>query len=157
MDKSPELKREKSTSALPFEDRRLFMRFPVSMGMRYFCSESESGGQGDLLDISANGMGIVTKRRLHVYGHMDIGVSVPNSAQPFYTTGEVVWVERVDFDAYRVGIRLDKPELMGVWRVLNGRDMATSRQAPANRSDSVGVPLVSKCISSLLKIFNIFQ
>ncbi len=143
-------KSDRTVSDLPFEDRRLFMRFAVEMPMRFFCSEAEMSGKGRMLDISANGMGFVTNRRLSVYSHMDVGVSISNSARPFYTTGEVVWVQRIDFDSYRIGVKLDKPELMGVWRVLNSMSAAVPRVENAPRANTM-----NRCFSLILKFLHI--
>lgn len=146
-----ETSKQKTASARMFEDRRLFMRFDNDFNTRYFCSESEIAGKGQLRDISANGMGLLTNKRLHVYTHMDISVNIPESDQPFITTGEVVWVERIDFDLYRAGVKLDKPELMGVWRVLNSAQKVAPRQMVNEKPK--GWRVIPRLVDSLKNFF----
>ena len=127
--------RQEQAVPIPFEDRRVFMRFSMSLPVKFFCPDPSVSGKGQLRDISASGLGFLTNKRLHVYTRMDINVMIPQSDKPFYSKGEVMWVERIDFDMYRVGIKLDTPELMGVWRVLNG---ASARPSEAGAGHSEG-------------------
>jgi hypothetical protein len=140
------LPQTQGAESLPFEDRRMFLRFPVTLPVKFVCRDSDVSGKGSLRDISANGMGVSTKKRLNVYARLEISIDCSTDEKPFYTTGEVVWVERVDFDSYRAGIRLDKPELMGVWRVLNTRNQSAAEAAGKTRKKEI-------FFSAVLRVF----
>lgn len=114
-----EEKQEEMTERM-YEDRRTFHRFKVKMPLRYHFLELEIRGKGDLLDIGANGIGMLTNRRLNLFAPIAIKVEIPFNKELFYFTGEVVWVKRTDFNSYRAGIRFNSPSLIGVWKVLNG-------------------------------------
>ena len=103
-----------------YEDRRMFHRFDAKMPLQFKYLELEIKGKGELQDISAAGIGLLTQRRLNLYAPMAIKVDIPFNKDPFYFTGEVVWVKRVDFHTYRAGIKFNSPCLIGVWKVLNG-------------------------------------
>lgn len=89
------------------------------MSMQFDYLELEAKGKGHIQDISASGLGLVTKRRMTMYAPLEVRINLPLSSEALCITGEVVWVQRVDFSTYRAGIKFDSPSLIGVWRVLN--------------------------------------
>ena len=112
--------KEETMTERMYEDRRTFHRFKVKMPLRYHFLEMEIRGKGELFDIGANGIGMVTSRRLNLFAPLALKIKIPFNKEQFYFTGEVVWVKRVDFNTYRAGIRFNSPSLIGVWKVLNG-------------------------------------
>lgn len=127
-------------SILPFEDRRMFVRFPVAMPARFFRGDIGIKGNGCLRDISASGLCIETKERLDARARMRIDVQIPHVDQPFSTAGAIVWVQRIGGKKYRAGVMMDKIELMGVWRVLNaGKAAGNGHVSDSKPSEAHGI------------------
>ena len=100
------------------EDHRIFARMPVKFPMRYL--EPRSGGEGfaQTQDISAKGMGIMSSDALPRKTSLEMWVEVPDKGEPLYTRGEVVWSQMVAPQKYRIGVNLEKADLMGLSRVM---------------------------------------
>lgn len=130
-----------------FKDRRMFARFLVKMPLRYLNVASEREGEGQLHDIGANGTGLLTNQKLYPSVLLDIWLLVPDNGDPLYIRGEAVWVKRVAFHKYRVGIKLEKPELMRVSRVLN--IVRLKQNIPAEKPQSTKTGLLLRCLQFL--------
>jgi c-di-GMP-binding flagellar brake protein YcgR len=116
-----ELATEKGEFLMPeekFEDRRIFERFAVSLGVRFLDLNSNQEGKAQTLDFSAKGIGIVTKERLTAQTPLELWLDIPDKGEPLYTRGEVIWSKVEENNDYRVGINLEKADLMGLSRVL---------------------------------------
>jgi len=100
------------------EDKRVFSRFKVDYTVKFLNLDSYKEGQAETQDVSAKGIGFKTKQELFVNTPLEMWIDVPDKGQPLYTRGEVVWAKRSEFDDYRVGISLDKADLMGISRIL---------------------------------------
>lgn len=102
------------------EDRRLFTRIEVRLPLR-FKDSSNNGREGiaETVNISANGLGLVTKESIVIKSSLEIWLYMPDHHQPFHTKGEVVWsLPLGGVNLKRIGIRLEKEELMGLARAL---------------------------------------
>lgn len=100
------------------EDRRIFARFPAELSLRFLDLKENKEGQATVEDISAKGIGMVTAENLAPHTPLEMWLDIPNSSEPLYTRGEVVWSESKDLDNYRAGINLEKADFMGLSRVL---------------------------------------
>ena len=101
------------------EDRRIFERIGTKLPVRFLDPSSGREGKADTMDISANGLGLVTNERLSVMTPLEMWLGIPDQHEPLYTRGQVVWAEPLPgSDEHRVGVRLEKAELMGLARVL---------------------------------------
>lgn len=101
------------------EDRRVFARIPARFPVRFLDPRSGRDGDADTLDISANGVGLVTANSLAEKTPLELWLNIPDKHEPLYTRGEVVWSEVSPRGGQqRVGVRLEKAELMGLARVL---------------------------------------
>jgi len=100
------------------KDRRTFERFPAKLPLTYVDLNSNKEGHAHTVDISANGIGLLTCRELSEHTPLDIWLIIPDNGDPLYTRGEVVWSSRVEENTYRVGVKLEKPDFMGLSRVL---------------------------------------
>jgi c-di-GMP-binding flagellar brake protein YcgR len=101
-----------------FEDRRIFQRFSVKLPLR--CLNLNSGKEfaAQTNDISANGIGLVTEENLPAESPLEMWLAIPDKCQPLYARAEVVWSNMMETNKYRVGVRLEKTDLMGLSRVL---------------------------------------
>ncbi len=101
------------------EDRRVFARIDTRLPVRFLDPTSGREGNADTVDISANGLGLVTQENLPVRTPLEMWLDIPDHHEPLYTRGEVVWsCALADTDQRRVGVRLEKAELMGLARIL---------------------------------------
>ena len=101
------------------EDRRIFERIGTKLPLRFLNPTNGREGTADTVDISANGLGLVTNESLSVMTPLEMWLGIPDQHEPLYTRGEVVWSEPLlGTGEYHVGVRLEKAELMGLARVL---------------------------------------
>ncbi len=101
------------------DDRRVFERINTKMPVKFLDPSSGREGQADTIDISANGVGFITDKNLSVLTPLEMWLGIPDYREPLYTRGEVVWSEALpETGQQRVGVRLEKAELMGLARIL---------------------------------------
>ena len=102
-----------------FADRRIFGRVPTMVPVRLLVSGRDKECHGQTVDISANGIGVVSKEKLPPQTPLELWLDLPDNRGPFYTRGEVVWSKPLTkIDEQRSGIRLEKAELMGLAPLL---------------------------------------
>ena len=101
-------------------DRRVFARIPIKLPIRFLASGKDKECLGQTFDISANGIGLSCQEEgLSPQTPLEMWLDLPEASSPFYTRGEVVWSSSLtDLAQQRVGVRLDKAELMGLAPVL---------------------------------------
>ena len=101
------------------EDNRVFERINARFPLRFLDSVSGREGESQTVDISANGVGLVTHEALDLHTPLEMWMRIPDQHEPFYTRGEIVWSSSLgDPRQKRFGVRLEKAELMGLARVL---------------------------------------
>ena len=101
------------------EDRRIFERINTKMPLRFLNPTNGREGTADTVDISANGLGLVTNENLSATAPLEMWLGIPDQHEPLYTRGEVAWSKTLpETGQQRVGVRLEKAELMGLARVL---------------------------------------
>ena len=100
-------------------DRRVFARIPIRLPIRFLASGRDKECPGQTIDISANGIGLLCKENLPPNTPVEMWLDLPETNSPFYTRGEVIWSDSPTIPAQqRIGVRLDKAELMGLAPVL---------------------------------------
>ena len=99
-------------------DRRIFERMPVNLSLRFLDLRSYKEHLVQTHDVSAEGIGIVTSEAIPRYTPLEIWLQIPDKGEPLYTRGEVVWSKMIEPDRYRMGVSLEKADLMGVSRVF---------------------------------------
>jgi hypothetical protein len=111
------------------EDRRVFARIHLKIPVKFLDSTSGIEGMAETIDISANGVGIVTfvsKENLAVNTKLEIWLNIPDHHAPFYTFGEVVWSQFLsDGVLQRVGICLNNIDFIGLARALQNKKLDT--------------------------------
>ena len=100
------------------EDRRIFERFASRIGLRYLDLNSNQEGKAQANDISAKGIGMEASEELVPHTPLEMWLEIQDKGEPLYTRGEVVWSRMVEPNKYRVGVNLEKADLMGLSRVL---------------------------------------
>lgn len=100
-------------------DRRIFARKRITLPVRFLVSGEENECQGQTVDVSANGIGLLNEKGLSPQTRLEMWLELPNGLGTFYTRGEVVWsCFLADKAKQRIGIRLEKAELMSLAPIL---------------------------------------
>lgn len=101
------------------EDKRVFARINARFPLRFLNPDTGREGEAETLDISANGLGLLIDDGLSPKTPLEMWMRIPDQHEPLYVRGQVIWAgEAPDDRRQRIGVRLDKAELMGLARVL---------------------------------------
>ncbi|MBU1124540.1 MAG: PilZ domain-containing protein [Candidatus Omnitrophica bacterium] len=100
------------------EDLRIFERMPAQLAVRFIDLKENKEGDAQTLDISAKGMGLVTEQPLGPKTPLELWLKIPDRGEPLYMRGDVVWSKATEESKYRVGVNLEKADLMGLARVM---------------------------------------
>lgn len=101
------------------KDKRMFERISARFPLRFIDPSSGQKEGAQAVDISANGLGMITERDLNPQVPLEMWMHIPDKHEPLYTRGQVVWSEELGSSGQkRFGIVLEKAELMGISRVL---------------------------------------
>jgi hypothetical protein len=98
-------------------DRRMFARLKAEVVLR--CVQDDAEGPGVTLDVSAQGLGMIVPVRFEPSSEVKIFLILPETKEEFATVGKIAWCTKVEEGKFRVGVWLDKPELMLVSQLLN--------------------------------------
>ena len=100
------------------KDRRDFARFSVDLRVQFLDTMNNKKGEAQTKDISAKGIGIFTNENLTPKTEIEMWVEIPDKEEPLYIIGKVVWSIEVQDNKYRVGISLDRADLVSVSYIL---------------------------------------
>ena len=100
------------------EDRRIFQRFNLRLPVKLLDLNNGDEIPAETSDISAKGMGLRINQALKVNTPLEAWVHVPDKGEPLYTRGLAVWLKQEGSNEYRVGMDLERADLMGLSRVL---------------------------------------
>jgi len=103
-------------------DHRIFERFPVNLCARYLNLDTGNEGLANARDVSAKGLGLIANEELKLHTALEIWLEMKDSRDPLYTRGEVVWVKKADEGSFKLGVELNKADLMGISRIFRSRD-----------------------------------
>ncbi len=98
-------------------DHRTFERFKREFSARFIGLDGKEN-VAQTFDVSAKGLGLSTSQELESQANLEIWLDVPNSTDPLYTRGQVVWTRLAGTTGFRSGIEFEKVNLMGVSRLL---------------------------------------
>jgi len=100
------------------QDRRIFQRFDVKLPAKLLDTNTGDEIMAEISDISAKGMGLKLNREIKVNTPVEAWVYFPDKGEPLYTRGLAVWSKLSGAAEYRLGIDLEKADLMGLSRAL---------------------------------------
>ncbi|MCK9431232.1 MAG: PilZ domain-containing protein [Candidatus Omnitrophica bacterium] len=98
-------------------DHRIFERFRKEFSARFIGLDGKEG-LAQTFDVSAKGLGLSTHQELKTRSALELWLDVPNSTEPLYTRGQVVWSRFGGDEGYHIGVELEKADLMGISRLL---------------------------------------
>ncbi|MDD5281530.1 MAG: PilZ domain-containing protein [Candidatus Omnitrophica bacterium] len=99
-------------------DHRIFERFPVNISARYLNPDTGEEGLAKIQDVSAKGLGLSASEELRLPAALEIWLEMKNQGESLYTRGKVVWEKSEGVNNYKLGVELEKADLMGISRVL---------------------------------------
>ncbi|MCX5698159.1 MAG: PilZ domain-containing protein [Candidatus Omnitrophica bacterium] len=82
----------------------------------YFSKIRESEARVE--DVSAKGIGMMVDKELKLNDDLELWLLFPDGIEPLYVRGRVAWQKELAQDLFRVGINLEKADMMGLGRVL---------------------------------------
>lgn len=100
------------------QDKRTFERIPVKLPLRFLDVYSSKEGQAQAQDISAKGIGFLTNVELSSHTPLEMWLDIPQRNTPLYIRGKVAWSTSVQPQQYRIGVNLERADLMGISSVL---------------------------------------
>ncbi len=99
-------------------NRREFRRFTIRIKAKFNDLHRQKQGSAVTHDVSATGVGIITKEKLKQNTPLELWLNIPGRIEPLYMKGEVAWSKSMDGNGYRVGISLEKTDFMTISRLL---------------------------------------
>ncbi len=109
---------EPSQGGENMDDRRIFQRFNVRFPAKLLDLNSGNEILAETSDISAKGIGLVLQENLAANTPLEAWIGIPDNSEPLYTRGLAVWSKEDGDFGYRVGMDLERADLMGLSRIL---------------------------------------
>jgi len=100
------------------KDRRLFERIFAEFPVRFLDRNSGQEYEGTTFDVSAKGIGFIFKENLVPSTPLEMWIKIPDKGEPLYMRGEIAWSAMVDPQRYKLGVDLERADLMGISRCL---------------------------------------
>ncbi len=99
-------------------DRRIFERILASFPVKFWDIQANKIGEAEVEDVSAEGLGFIGSENLAPGVNLEMWLEIPDGKERLYLQGAVAESKGVDQNSYHIGVKLVKPELMGMARVL---------------------------------------
>lgn len=99
-----------------FSDKRIFARFSKELPARFIDSYGNKEGFARTQDISAKGLGLLVNEEIRPNSSLEMWLTFADKDEPFYTRGKVVWSKMLKPDMYRIGVNLERADLMSLTR-----------------------------------------
>lgn len=100
------------------DDRRIFERFQTKFPLRFIDLKENREGSAQMQDVSAKGLGFTVRDELKLRTPLEMWLQIPDKGEPLYTRGFVAWSKMVAPNEYRIGVNLERADLMGMSRAL---------------------------------------
>jgi hypothetical protein len=101
-----------------YRDRRLSKRFAAKMSLRFLNLNTGKEGYAHTRDFSAKGLGCLTSHNVKPRSLLEIWLDIPDKGKPLYARGKVAWTKCLAPERYRIGINLEKANLIGLDHAL---------------------------------------
>ncbi len=101
-----------------YRERRKFVRFFISIPLKYAKIGIEKLVGAHTCDISAKGIGLITTEELPVNTPLNICLKIPDNDEEIPLEAEVAWSRQLDKSRCRSGLRLKNVQIKPVPLVL---------------------------------------
>ena len=87
--------------------------------MRFSKSGKEKLGEAQTIDISANGIGLISKIKLSPNTPLQMWVNMPDEHEPLFIIGRAIWHKSLGGNKrqWRIGVHFKKEHLMDLSRI----------------------------------------
>ncbi|MFH0738762.1 MAG: hypothetical protein V2A59_02745 [Candidatus Omnitrophota bacterium] len=99
-------------------DRRVFQRIAASFPIKFWDLKANNVGEAKVDDVSASGVGFTSSDNLTPGVSLGLWLEIPDNGERLYLHGAVAESRLISQNKYHIGVKLVKPELMGISRVL---------------------------------------
>ena len=99
-------------------DRRMFDRFDVDFSAKIKHREMGENYFAECCDISAGGIGLLTKEKLISNANLELLLGFPNGHAPFRGLARVVWSKQVQENKWRSGLEFETVNFIGLRRIF---------------------------------------
>ncbi|MFH1269660.1 MAG: PilZ domain-containing protein [Candidatus Omnitrophota bacterium] len=104
------------------QERRIFERFNMSLPVTFVDLNTNEEGTGSIVNISAGGGGLILMaKNLPPATPLELCLHIPDSKDPFYARGNIIWSKKIKSNTYKAGVQFDKVDFMGIARILRVR------------------------------------
>lgn len=100
------------------QDKRKEPRFPVTIPVTCRDPISNNTVYAQIHDISDSGLGVLVTKCLPIGTLLDLKLSMIDSSEQLLARGRVVWAEILNYNKYRMGIKLEDQKLRAIELVL---------------------------------------
>jgi hypothetical protein len=100
------------------DDKRVFQRFNIRFPVKLLDLNTGQEINAETSDVSAKGLGVWSKDALKSNTPLEAWLKIPDRGDPLYTRGNVVWSKAECDGECRLGIDLERADLMGLSRIL---------------------------------------
>lgn len=100
------------------EDHRIFQRFNARFPARLLDLTNGNEISAETRDVSAKGIGLALQEDLPANTPLEAWIEVPDQGEPIYARGLAVWSRQDPGSGYRIGMDLERADLMGLSRIL---------------------------------------
>jgi hypothetical protein len=107
----------KNGGGMRLDDRRTFERFKLKLFLNGYYTNSIEKFPLHAHDISAEGMGIISDKKLPLGSLVSMSLQVPGINKELPAQGKVIWSEQLE-DGFRAGLALEQTGCMEVSTVL---------------------------------------
>jgi len=107
-----------------FTEKRKFVRFLISIPLKYAKADIKEPAGAATNDISAAGLGLVAAEKIPVNTPLNIRLTIPDNGEEISLDAEVLWSDSDGSGHYRLGLKLKESRLKPiplVLRTINSR------------------------------------
>jgi len=108
---------QKMDDEMEFDDRRTFERFKLEFHLSCFQGNSPEKFHLHAHDISAEGMGVISDKKLFPGILVNMSFQIPGINKEFPAQGRVIWSKQVK-NCFMTGITLERTRFMEISTIL---------------------------------------
>jgi hypothetical protein len=113
-------------------ERRMFARLKMRIPLKFLIPTNDKIGDAETVDISATGVGLVTREDLPVKTPLELWLKLPDHHDPIHVLGKVVWSQDLGDDAQkRVGVQLSEERLLDLGRIWLFKEIKPDTDHPS--------------------------
>ncbi|MFH1397291.1 MAG: PilZ domain-containing protein [Candidatus Omnitrophota bacterium] len=105
---------------IDFENRRIYERVPAKLSLRLFDLSSNRHSIAQAQDISAQGIGVLTDKKLQPLNPLEMWLPILNKGESLYARGKIVWSKMIESNKYSAGVKLEEVDFTGIRQLIWG-------------------------------------